>query len=378
MEEVKVVIDKDIVNKVIPWAKPALWGREKDYVNSALESLWLSGGEYIDRLENDFAELFNKEHVLAVCNGTAAIHLPYLALGLKPGDEVIVPGFSFMAAANLALQMNLKPVFAEVDPTTWCIKAEAVERLVSPRTRVIVPVHTYGNVCNMDELCALAKKKNLTIIEDCAEALFSKICGAYCGTFGDCGSFSFQATKTITTGEGGLVITDNHDLYRKMLLYRSHGLLERGSYNHVLPGHNFRITNLQAAFGCAQLEKANVIIEKRKGVHEKYCNLLGSQAGWKLQYFRPEVVPVLWAFALKLDPKAFPQGRDTVIKQLKEKGIETRPGFTASSLMKIYEPHSLPVCEDLSRNVISLPSFPSLLDKDIDYICNQLKGLMKK
>ena len=364
-------------DNIIPWAKPSLWGREKEYVNNALESLWISGGEYIERLENDFVELFNKKHVLAVCNGTAAIHLPYLALGLKPGDEVIVPGFSFMAAANLSLQLNLKPVFAEVDPETWCIKAEAVERLVSPRTRVIVPVHTYGNVCNMDEVCAVAKRNKLAIIEDCAESLFSRMNGAYCGTFGDCSSFSFQATKTITTGEGGLVITDDDDLYKKMLLYRSHGLFERGSYSHALPGNNFRLTNLQAAFGCAQFEKSDVIIDKRKKMHEKYHKLLCSQTGWKLQYFNPEVEPVLWAFALKLDPKAFPQGRDTVIRQLKEKGIETRPGFTASSLMEIYEPHSLPVCEYLSRNILTLPSFPSIGDEEIDYVCNQLKGLMK-
>jgi len=374
---VALPIYKKYNGSIIPWAKPALWGREKDYIINALESLWISGGEYIERLENDFAELFNKKCVLAVCNGTAAIQLPYLALGLKPGDEVIVPGFSFMAAANLALQMNLRPVFAEVDPDTWCITAENVERLISPRTRVIVPVHTYGNVCNMKEIYAVANKHRLIIIEDCAEALFSKISGLYCGTFGDCGSFSFQATKTITTGEGGLVITDDDDLYKKMLLYRSHGLLERGSYNHALPGNNFRLTNLQAAFGCAQFEKSTVIIEKREKMHGKYYNLLCSQAGWKLQAFRPEVQPILWAFALKLDPQAFPQGRDTVINQLKEKSIETRPGFTASSLMGIYEPHSLPVCEDLSRNILTLPSFPSIREEEIEYVCNQLKGLMK-
>lgn len=361
----------------IPWAKPALWGNEKQYIASALDSLWISGGKYIDQLEEGFSGLFNKKYALAVCNGTAAIHLPYLALGLKPGHEVIVPGFSFMAAANLALQMHLKPVFAEVDPATWCLTAGTVEGLITPNTKAVVPVHTYGNVCDMDELVSLAKSRNIHIIEDCAEALFSKYKGHYCGTSGNIGCFSFQATKTITTGEGGLVVTDDEELYQRMFLYRSHGLQERGTYNHVLPGHNFRITNMQAAMGCAQLEKYKTIVVERKRVQRAYQTILNGRDGIILQHFRKEVDPVLWAFALNLEPKAFPQGRDAVIRQLKEKGIETRPGFTASSMLKIYEQHRLPVCENLSQNILSLPTFAGLMDEDIGYICKALMGLKR-
>ena len=361
----------------IPWAKPSLWGNEKKYVADALNSLWISGGKYIEQLEEGFCTLFNKKYALAVCNGTAAIHLPYLSLGLKPGDEVIVPGFSFMAAANLALQMHLKPVFAEVDPVTWCITANTIEKLITPNTKAVVPVQTYGNVCDMDNLVSLAKARNIQIIEDCAESLFSKYKDCYCGTYGYVGCFSFQATKTLTTGEGGLVVTDDDEIYQRMILYRSHGLGVRGTYGHVLPGHNFRITNMQAAMGCAQFEKFEKITGERKRIHQSYRRVLERQHGFVLQHFPQSVDPVLWAFAFKLEPTAFPQGRDTVIRQLKEKGIETRPGFTASSMLDIYEKHRLPVCENLSQNVISLPTFAGLKEDDINYICTALLELKR-
>lgn len=369
------MMEKSQIN--IPWAKPALWGNEKKYVADALDSLWISGGKYIEQLEDGFSGLFNKKYALAVCNGTAAIHLPYLSLGLRQGDEVIVPGFSFMAAANLALQMHLKPIFAEVDPKTWCLTAGTIENLITPNTKAVVPVHTYGNVCDMDDLVALAKAKNINIIEDCAEALFSKYNGHYCGTSGTVGCFSFQATKTLTTGEGGLVVTDDEELYRRMILYRSHGLGVRGTYGHILPGHNFRITNMQAAMGCAQFEKLEKITGERKRIHQSYRRVLERQQGFVLQHFPPSVDPVLWAFALKLDPKAFPQGRNAVIQQLKDKGIETRPGFTASSLLNIYKPHSLPVCEDLSRQVMSLPTYATLGEEEISFVCKVLLGVKR-
>jgi perosamine synthetase len=191
------------------------------------------------------------------------------------------------------------------------------------------------------------------------------------------GTFSFQATKTITTGEGGMVVTESEELCDKMCLFRSHGMLRR-RYWHEVAGHNFRLTNIQAALGCAQLQNIDQIICERRRVHTAYQRHLINIGGVIMQDFRPEVNPVLWAFAVRLDPEAYPQGRDVVIDQLKLEHIETRPGFYAASLMgHLYVSPRLPICEDLSREVISLPTFPTLQDDQIEFICAKLKGLRK-
>jgi perosamine synthetase len=365
------------MKKVIPWAKPNFWGCEKKYVNDALNSLWISSGKYIEELENGFSNLLNKKFVLATSNGTTSLHLIYLGLDLRKGDEIIVPGFAFLAASNIAMQLGLIPVFAEVDKDTWCVTAEEIQKKISKKTKAIVPIHTYGNVCEMNRITKLAAENNIVVIEDCAESLFSKFKNNYCGSFGDVNSFSFQATKTITTGEGGMVVTDNEQLYKKMTLYRSHGLTVRGRYWHEVPGNNFRLTNLQAAMGFAQFEKRALIIIERRRVFDLYKKYLGKISGITLQKFSDEVEPVVWAVAIMLDDKAFPQGRDNVILQLKEKKIETRPGFVASSLLKIYSKHSLEVCEYVSNHVLSLPTFPMLTEEQIIYICETLQFLKK-
>jgi perosamine synthetase len=362
----------------IPWASPSIWGNEKKYVNDAIDKLWISGGEYVSKLENQFSELFENPYTLTTSNGTTSLHLIYLALGLKPNDEIIVPGFGFLAASNIALQMGVIPKFADVDKETWCVTADNIYSKITKKTKAIVPIHTYGNVCEMDKIMSLANDYKIPVIEDCAESLFSKKNGKYCGTLGNYSTFSFQATKTITTGEGGLVVSDNEEFFNKMILYRSHGLPVRGSYYHEIPGHNFRLTNLQAAFGVAQFECKDKIIDYRKKIYETYINYLTEIDGITLQKFDDNVDAVVWAIALKINPKIFGVDRDDLIQKLKSKGIETRPGFISSSLLKIYESHKLDVSEDLSNTVISLPSSPSLTEKDINYICSSILSFKKK
>jgi perosamine synthetase len=359
-------------NSFINWAQPDFWGLEERYLFEALHSTWISGGPFVERLEHELAAFSGSPFSLAVSNGTTAIHLVYLGLGLQPGDEVIIPGFCYLAAANIALQMGIKPVFAEVDPETYCVTAAAIEAVLTERTKLIVVVHTYGNVCDMDDILSLAESRGVVVLEDAAESFASKYKGRQSGAIAPIGTYSFQATKTITTGEGGMVMTSDEELAQKMALYRSHGVRKR-RYWHELPGHNFRLTNLLAALGCAQLERLDSIIQQRKHIHKTYQAKLLNVQGVRLQLFRPEVDPVLWAFAVELDPVAFPQGRDRVIDQLAAAGIETRNGFYAASQLSIYpDCPTLPVCERLANNVISLPTFSSLTDQQIEYICNQL------
>jgi perosamine synthetase len=360
----------------IPWAQPEFWGNEQNYVTQALQSTWISGGHFLDRFEKEFAQYCGKPFAVSASNGTTAIHMAYLGLGIKPGDEVIVPGFSFLAGANIALLMNAIPVFADVDPNSWCVTAEAIEKCITPRTRLILPVHTYGNVCLMDDIISLGKMKNFAVVEDVAEAFTSRYKGKLAGTIAGTATFSFQATKIITTGEGGMVLTDDRELLDRMTLYRSHGMLKT-RYLHEVPGHNFRLTNMQAALGCAQMEHLDEIISHRRRVHNAYKKALAGVEGIELQYFPPDVDPVLWALALRLEPSAFPKGRDNVMRSLKEIGIESRPGFYDANQVGLYGKQNIPVSEDIARQVISLPTYPSLKEEQIEYISTHLKHLRR-
>ncbi|PWB52462.1 MAG: DegT/DnrJ/EryC1/StrS family aminotransferase [Candidatus Methanoperedenaceae archaeon] len=360
---------------MIPWAKPCLFGNEKDLVMDALQSTWISGGEYVDRFEKDFAGTIGTKYAVTTSNGTTALHLALLALEVGPGDEVIVPDFTFVACANTVLYTGAIPVYVDIDPRTWCIDPEEVENAISRRTKAIIPVHLYGNVCDMEALTDISKKHDLFLIEDVAEALFSKYRGRYAGSFGDVSCFSFQATKTITMGEGGAVLTDDKRLMERMRILRSHGMREGKRYWHDFVGYNYRLTNMQAALGCAQFEKKNLLITEKKRIYERYRDNLSDMEGIELQYIAKEVEPVIWAIALKIDPEYFKGEREFLIKELLRRGIETRPGFYPFSVMPIYDAPSFPVAESVGRNVLSLPSFPFITDAEIDYICEQMRDL---
>ena len=361
-------------NARIPWASPHFWGNEEQYVVDALKSSWISGGAYVDRLEQDFAQFCDVSYAVAASNGTTALHMAYLALDIGPGDEVIVPGFGFMAAANIAIHIGAKPVFSEVNPESWCMTVEDIENCVTSKTKAIVPIHTYGNVCDMNPIMEFAESENLIVVEDAAEAIGSKYMGKMAGTIAPMGIYSFQATKTITTGEGGAVVTESTELRDRMRLFKSHGMSSK-RYWHEVAGHNFRLTNMHAAMGCAQLEQITQIIRERDRVYKKYLDLLEDADGVVFQRYSSQVEPVVWAIAMTLDNKIFPQGRDEVMKQMLDIGIETRPGFyPASSMPDIYGEMQLPICEYLSGQIISLPSSPTLTDDDIEFVCNSLKS----
>lgn len=364
----------DTVRSFIPWAEPKYWGDEQRFAVEALHSGWISGGPFVERLEHSLAEWLRAPFVVSTSNGTTAIHAAFLALGLKPGDEVIVPGFAFMAAANIALHMGAIPVFADVDPVTWCIDPGAIAPLITSRTKGIVPVHSYGVMADMDAILAIAAAHGLWVIEDAAEALGSTWHGGQAGTIAEIGTFSLHATKTITAGEGGAVATRIKAHRDRMALYRSHGVAQR-RYFHEVPGHNFRLTNVQAAIGYAQLQSIETIIAERRRVYRGYHNALRGIAGVTLQGVTEGCDPVIWALALELDPSAFGRSRDDIIALMARQGVETRPGFYAASEMPhIYSSGiaDLPVSTRLGRQIISLPSSPTVQDAEIDHIVSIL------
>jgi perosamine synthetase len=364
----------------IPWAKPKFLGLEKKYLIDALKSSWISGGPYVDRFEKDFAKAINSPFVITTSNGTTALFLTFLALGIGPGDEVIIPGFTFVAPANMVITLGAVPVFVDVDPDSWLLDETKVEQAITLKTKAICAVHLYGNVCNMDVLSAICRKHKLFLIEDTAEAAFSRYKGRYAGTFSTAGTFSFQATKSITMGEGGCVAVKNKKLFTHMKVIRNHGMNRKRIYWHSLIGHNFRLPNLQAALGCAQLERAGHIVSHKKRVYDLYQKYLGNINGLRMQQFKRGVDPVVWAIAIKLDHRAFKESRDNIGIKMLESGFETRPGFYPFQSMPIYRRYikkRLPVSQEVGKSVISLPSFPELEESQIRAICKKLVSFKK-
>ena len=348
----------------IPWAKPCLWGDEAEYVKDAISSSWISGGPFIEQLEAHLRHYLKIPYGVSVSNGTSAIHLAYLSLDIKGGDEVILPAYGFLAAANMTLHVGAKPVFCDVDSRSWVATAKE-----------IVVIHTYGNVSPMDEIMDMAKGHGIAVIEDAAEAFGGKYKGRAAGTFGDIGTFSFHATKTITTGEGGFVATRRSELHDVITLYRSHGMKRKIPYWHDVPGHNFRLTNLQAAIGVSQISHLEKIQKERRRIYQTYRRECADIEGIRWQHFAKDVEPVIWTVGIQLDPSVYPQGRDAVIRELSQKGIETRPGFYTPNQHTYFSAPALPLSEQLSRHVLCLPMYIELTDPQIHTVAQTLAGL---
>jgi dTDP-4-amino-4,6-dideoxygalactose transaminase/2-polyprenyl-3-methyl-5-hydroxy-6-metoxy-1,4-benzoquinol methylase len=358
----------------LAWAEPSLFGDEGEWVQRALASTFISDGPYVERIESEMAQHHGlpPQHAVTVANGTVALELALRALGVGPGDEVIVPGWCFAAAANMTLAVGARPVFADIEPDTWLIDAAGVERLVSPRTKAIAAVHTWGNVCDMAALRRVAERHRLCLIEDCAESLFSRYRDEPCGRLGDIATFSFQATKTLTCGEGGMLLARDPALVERMRLIRNHGMQGARKYWHHLPGHNFRLTNIQAAVLCAQWQHREEIVAMRRRLLDAYRRRLAEVRGLAFQEFRSEVQAVPWALGIRIAPEVFRIGRDDLMQRLAEDGIECRPGFYAASQQPIYNAAALPCAEAVAAQTFSPPISPRLSELDLDYICDRI------
>jgi perosamine synthetase len=366
-----------VQSPAIPWARPRLSGNEEPLVLDALRSNWISGGPYVERLEREVADRMGIAHAVAVSNGTTALELALRALNLESGAEVIVPGFTFVAAANMVLSIGLTPLYADVNPDTWLLDPAEILRLSTARTKAVIPVHLYGNVADMDAIVAAASGRGLAVVEDAAEAAFSRHRGRCAGTIGRLGTFSFQATKTITTGEGGMVVTADDALAARSRTLRDHGMRKDKRYWHDVVGYNFRLTNLQAAIGCGQLQSLDRIMAERRAIHDGYKARLSGVTGIKLQHFDEHVEPVVWVTVVQLDDPddldAVRARRDRIMAGMADDGIETRPGFYDLSLLPPYGCPPLPVARRVSASTIALPTFVGLGSDDLDRICDSFR-----
>ena len=366
----------------IPVASPLFSGNEKKYVDDCMESGWISSaGKYVELFETGFAEFCGVKHAVACCNGTVALHLALVALGVQPGDEVIVPTLTFVATPNAVTYCGAKPVFADSESETWNLDPKQVESKITSRTKGIIAVHLYGHPAKMRELKEIALRHNLFLLEDAAEAHGAVYDGGIVGSLGDVAAFSFYANKIITTGEGGMVVTDNDALAEHARLLRGQGMDPNRRYWHLIVGYNYRMMNLAAAIGLAQLEQIERQLELRSRISKLYSERLQDVTGLSWQTEQTWARHVYWMFNIVLEPD-FWHNRDVVIEMLREQGIETRPVFYPAHSLPPYidsaAGESFPVAENLSGNGISLPTWAGLTEDNIDCVCRALRQCQRK
>ena len=365
---------------MIPVAEPCLGKEELKNVIEAVKSGWISSkGKFIEEFEEKFARYCGRKYGVATSNGTVALHLALKALGIGKGDEVIVPTLTFVATANAVTYCNAKPVFVDSHPEYWCINPDKIEEKITPRTKAIIPVHLYGHPCDMDLIMKIAEDHNLYVIEDAAEAHGAEYKGEKVGSFGDISCFSFYGNKIITTGEGGMCLTNNEELAEKMKILRDHGMNPTRKYWHDIIGFNYRMTNMQAAVGIAQLKKLDEFVEKKRTIAKLYKEALGELEKKRLIKLHKEMSwakCVYWMYCILINKRA-KISRDDLIKQLEEKGIETRPFFYPMHVLPPYKnSEEFPVAEEIAKKGINLPSAVGLTKRDVQIISEAISGIL--
>ena len=357
-----------------PVYEPYMAGSEEAYVVDALRSGWISSrGKYLSLFEDAFANYLGVKHATAVSNGTTALHLALMALDISPGDEVIVPTFTYVATANAISYVGATAVFCDSEPRSWNIDVEQVRSLITARTKAILAVHIYGAMCDMKALLQLCKDNDIFLIEDTAEALGSELYGLKAGSFGDIATFSFYGNKTITTGEGGMVVAKSDCHFDRIVSLKNQAMCKSRRYWHEEVGFNYRMTNICAAIGLAQLSQLDEILEKKASIAAWYAQEL-KDCPVIFQDLSPGVRSSYWMVSILLESEA---DRDKLVAGLASAGVETRPLFFPVHTMPMYERNSsFPVAEHISRIGINLPSYPGLSKPDVREISAEIKQLI--
>ncbi len=369
----------------IPVAGPWITQKEIDYVTDAVTNAWYGDANmYHERFEKAFAEYIGVRFAMALPTCTSAIHLSLLALGIKEGDEVIVPDATWIASSAPISYVGAVPVFADIDPDTWCLSAGSFEDCITPFTKAVIPVDLYGGMPNMDDIRAVARRHNIAVLEDAAEALGAEFKGKRAGSFGDIGVFSFHGSKTVTTGEGGMLVTDREDLFNRVQVLRDHGRQpgDRMFWNTEV-AYKYKMSSMQAALGLAQLERIDELIARKRDQFEWYKERLAMVDGITMNAESAGTRNVYWMVTIVLDPK-LGFNKTQLMERLSRRGIDTRPFFHPLS--------SIPAYEDLKeaqtareRNLvayaispysINLPSALSLSKEDVQKVCDALISVL--
>jgi perosamine synthetase len=368
------------MERFFPVSEPTLNGNEKKYVMDCLETTWISSnGTYINRFETEFAEFCQVKHAISCSNGTTALHLALLAHEVTQGDEVIIPTLTYIATANAVVYCGAKPVFVDVEEDTWNINPFEIEEKITSKTKGIIVVHLYGHPVDMDPVMEIAKKHGLFVIEDAAEAIGATYKGKKVGSIAHTSIFSLFGNKIVTTGEGGMVTTNDDSLAKRVRLLKGQGMDPDRRYWFPIVGYNYRMTNIQAAIGCAQLERVEWHIEQRKRIAGLYHKYLKENNEMTLPVEKEWAKNVFWMYSVVLND-ASESVRDEVMQKLREEGIETRPFFYPMHILPPYvglqQSKEFPVSNRISKQGINVPTFASLTSDDIAYISNKLSNVV--
>ena len=357
----------------IPIAAPDLDGNELKYLTDAFLSTWISSsGAYINQFETQFSNYCSSSYGVATSNGTTALHLALAALDIGKGDEVIVPDLTFAATINAVLYTGATPVIVDIEEKSWCINPKEIEKAISPRTKAIIPVHLYGQPCDMDAIMSIARIHNLYVVEDCAEAHGASYKGQKVGSFGHINTFSFFANKIITTGEGGMCLTNDEVLNKKLRVLRDHGMNKQKRYWHDVVGFNYRMTNLQAALGCAQLERIAEILESRNQLEAAYKKSFQQIKKVNFQPSLPDRNKTVWLVSALYEG----ENMEAFIQFLKENKLDIRPFFYPLSQMPLYQPYvfSATISHQIAKKGFSLPTHKNLSMETITQILNRYEA----
>jgi perosamine synthetase len=366
----------------IPVAGPWITDKEIQYVTDAATHAWYGNANmYHERFEKAFAEYIGAKYAIALPTCTSAIHLSLLALGIREGDEIIVPDATWIATSAPISYVGATTVFADIDPNTWCLSTESFEACITPRTKAVIPVDLYGGMPDMDSIRATARRHNIAIIEDAAEALGAEYKGRRAGSFGDTGVFSFHGSKTVTTGEGGMLVTDREALYYRIQVLRDHGRQpgDRMFWNTEV-AYKYKMSSMQAALGLAQLERIEELIQRKREQFEWYKEELGGIDGLILNMEPEDVRHTYWMVTIVLSTK-YGLNKSQLMERLSKHGIDTRPFFHPLSSIPAYEDSEQAylarernkIVYGISPYAINLPSALNLTRENIKYVCDILK-----
>jgi perosamine synthetase len=368
-------------------AGPWITEKEIRYVTDAVTHAWYGNANiYHERFEKAFADYLGIRFAISLPSCTSAIHLALLAQGIGPGDEVIVPDITWIASAAPVSYVGATPVFADVDSKTWCLSARSFEECITPKTKAVIPVDLYGNMPDMDAIRDIAEQHAIVVIEDAAEAIGSEYKGRKAGNFGSTGVFSFHGSKTLTTGEGGMLVTDQKDIYERALVLRDHGRNpgDRMFFNTEV-GYKYKMSSMQAALGLAQLERIEELVDRKRQIFSWYRTELAEVEGVTLNYEPPGIKNTYWMITAILDPK-FRMTKDLLMRRMDEMNIDCRPFFHPLSSLPAYEQTEQsqrarlrnPVSYQISPYGINLPSGLDLTEKKVQYVCGALKSILHK
>lgn len=359
--------------KLIPQIEPWIDSNELFHLKRVIDSTYIVENQLTKEFEEMVKKQTGSKYVIAVTNGTMALYCCLLALGLKPGDEVIVPNMTFIATSNAVIMAGGVPVFCDIEEDSLCIDPNKIKELITEKTKIIIPVHLYGNSARINEILKIAKQFNLKVLEDAAQGVGVLYNGKHVGTFGEAGILSYYGNKTITCGEGGVILTNDEEIFTKCYRLKNHGRDAKGIFKHEHIGFNFSFTEMQAAIGISQMEKLNLILNKKKLIHDKYLSELNDIL--QFQEFLPESSPVHWFSSVFTDKKI------ELMKFLSYKGIQTRDFFYPLDLQPCYKDFEkradYPISHSIYNTGLSLPSSYGLTEEQQDYIIENIKKYFK-